>query len=261
LRRTRVQVPLISLSSASSLTRVPVPWLVRAVPDTRAQLEALFSALSPSSGQPTAVSIPALVPSGRAGRGTLQDLDVVTTRLGLRFGPVIEVEAPLGPASLDALDEQVPSRDRPIVVWLADDAARDALEQLVARGWTGEVLLPWQVSPHTGLRCLRVSLLDPRGADADTTEFVRAHRQAFGTDPDAAAAAAHDAAALLIEAVRQVGTDRTAIRAWLADSVTQLGPTGPMQFDATGNRVAAWSVPDARARVSLEPTRTTAPGN
>jgi branched-chain amino acid transport system substrate-binding protein len=256
---TRSQVPTVSLSSASALTRVPVPWLVRAVPDERAQLEALLDALPADTVGSTPRTVAALVPAGRAGRGIRHDLEVVAARRALRVDPLVAVEGAPDRAALDALAAR---GEGPLLVWLDGEAASLALDALAGRGWRGPVLLPWDASSPCGLDARAVSLLPPDGGDGPAAAFARAYRARFGAAPDASAAAAHDATALLVEALRRAGTDRTAVRDWLLDAHARPGATGTIRFDASGNRVARWDVASAAPRDT--PTtidQDTTPGN
>jgi branched-chain amino acid transport system substrate-binding protein len=63
------------------------------------------------------------------------------------------------------------------------------------------------------------------------TEFYRI----YGYKPGAAAAYAYDGARIIIEAIRNAGTDREKIQAYLA-GIKFKGVTGEISFDAKGNR-------------------------
>jgi branched-chain amino acid transport system substrate-binding protein len=57
----------------------------------------------------------------------------------------------------------------------------------------------------------------------------------YGYKPGAAAAYAYDGARILIEAVRNTGTDRENIQSYLS-GIKFKGVTGEISFDAKGNR-------------------------
>lgn len=70
--------------------------------------------------------------------------------------------------------------------------------------------------------------------------FVAAYRAAYGEDPDGNAALAYDAVQVLVAGIREVGSDRTALRDWLAarrDRGAVTGVTGTIAFDAAGDPV------------------------
>ena len=77
-----------------------------------------------------------------------------------------------------------------------------------------------------------VPAIDPEGAAAG---FGARYRRLFGADPDQTAALAHDAALLLVRAVRQA--DPTASPRPLTAGEPFRGATGLLAFDSHGNRV------------------------
>lgn len=79
---------------------------------------------------------------------------------------------------------------------------------------------------------------DPR---PEVRSFVDAFRRKFGTTPDDKAALGYDATRLLVRAIAAVGTDREAVRSYLAsltDSTAYQGVTGNIRFEATGDPAA-----------------------
>jgi branched-chain amino acid transport system substrate-binding protein len=71
-------------------------------------------------------------------------------------------------------------------------------------------------------------------------QFVAAYRARYDVDPDANGALAYDAVFLLASAVREVGTDRAAIREWLAARTPErafVGVTGSIAFLPSGDPV------------------------
>ena len=74
---------------------------------------------------------------------------------------------------------------------------------------------------------------------AATQRFVAAYRERYGTAPDAYAALTYDALYLVVQAVREAGTDRTAIRDYIAqvggDEAAYEGVTGRIAFDQNGD--------------------------
>lgn len=72
-----------------------------------------------------------------------------------------------------------------------------------------------------------------------TQTFVAAYRERYGDAPDAYAALTYDALHVVVQAVREVGTSRTAIRDYIAQVGTERpahnGVTGRIAFDANGD--------------------------
>lgn len=78
---------------------------------------------------------------------------------------------------------------------------------------------------------------DPR---PEAQRFVRAYRDRFGIEPDGNAALAYDATMLVASAIAAVGTDRQAIRDYLAglnENTAYNGVTGRIHFHETGDPV------------------------
>lgn len=102
-------------------------------------------------------------------------------------------------------------------------------------GWTGVVADPTAAEgAYVGAP---FTPLDPR---PEAQRFVDAFRTRFGAEPDGNAALAYDAVQLLAAGVRAVGTDRRALRDWLAARTpTQpfAGVTGAIAFQADGDPV------------------------
>lgn len=72
-----------------------------------------------------------------------------------------------------------------------------------------------------------------------TQTFVAAYRERYGAAPDAYAALTYDALHVVVAAVREVGTDRTAIRDYIAQvgraREPHVGVTGRIAFDENGD--------------------------
>ena len=83
-----------------------------------------------------------------------------------------------------------------------------------------------------------VTLVVP-GEAAAASAFQQAYEAAYGTAPHPAAAYAYDGTRAVLEATRSAGLDRSAIRDTLAGLVLPDGATGPVAFDAQGNRQGA----------------------
>lgn len=110
-----------------------------------------------------------------------------------------------------------------------------AVDFLGGDGWTGVVADP--VAAEGAYVGAPFTPLDPR---PEAQRFVDAYRTRFHAEPDGNAALAYDAVQLLAAAVRAVGTDRTRIRAWLADRTTERafpGVTGAIAFLPSGDPI------------------------
>ncbi|MFQ5655510.1 MAG: ABC transporter substrate-binding protein [Planctomycetota bacterium] len=231
----RAHAPLVSLSGASALTRVPVPWLARVVPDDRAQIGALIEALPPEASRGP---IPALVPAGRDGEAVRSDLAAVAEGREADLAPVIAVgELCRG---LSTGGESLGKG--PVLVWLGRGAAWKVLRIAAEQAWAGPLLLPREVLDGVSVLppglppCLTVRLFEGGAGRGEGARFARAYRRRHGVQPDEAAACAFDAASILVEAISHAGASRAGIRGRLSAMGARHGVTGPIRLDGTGNR-------------------------
>lgn len=155
------------------------------------------------------------------------------------------------PIAADGSDAEVhiawAAQRRPDLVFVAGTERsgiallREARRQLLGAeflggdGWTGVVEDP--IAAEGALVGAPFTPLDPR---PEAQRFVEAFRARFQTDPDGNAALAYDAVQVVVAGIRAVGTDREALRDWLAGRTAQAsvpGVTGPLAFHATGDPV------------------------
>ena len=241
----RCQVPVVSLSETSTLTRIPMPWLFRMVPDARQQITALLASID----LPPGGSLAAVVPAGRAGRTLRSDLEALARELSVSFRPLIAVD-PTDPKDQAQPDWAEIARlpAGPLLVLLDPDSTRQVLRRLQQTHFQGPVLVPAgrlddlfesELAAEIALQTIR--LFDPTSSGASA--FREAYRMEYGQEPDDAAACAYDATRLLIHAIQKAGPERSSIRDWLAHNRHEPGLTGEIAFDGTGNRTLAPQTP------------------
>jgi branched-chain amino acid transport system substrate-binding protein len=119
-----------------------------------------------------------------------------------------------------------------IALMRAARARNYAVDFMGADGWTPLVEEPAAEGAWIGAP---FSPLDPR---PEAQKFVAAYRAKYGTMPDGNAALAYDATYLLARAIAEAGSDRKAIRDWLASmSEPYAGVTGPIRFGPNGDPI------------------------
>lgn len=136
------------------------------------------------------------------------------------------------------------ARNQPDLVFVAGTDAsgvvllREARRQnltmdfMGADGWTPLVSEPAAEGTWIGAP---FSPLDPR---PEAQKFVNAFRAKYGELPDGNAALAYDATKLLARAIGEAGTDREAVRNWLAGLTANTafsGATGAIRFGDNGD--------------------------
>jgi branched-chain amino acid transport system substrate-binding protein len=132
---------------------------------------------------------------------------------------------------------------------------REALRQRLAAdfmggdGWVGVTLDT--AASEGAIVGTPFTTTDPR---PQARQFVEAFRRKFNREPDANAALAYDAAMTIGSAIEAVGTDRAAIREWIAGIGARKpleGVTGSIAFQKTGDRVGRGMVMTRARRGSL----------
>ena len=230
----RTAVPVISLSADSSVTRTGVPWMVRIVPRTVEEAATLFTGLH--AGRWTAV-----IPDERAGREAARDLNEAATNSGCIIEESIEVapsftnEARLGKKILA-------KHPGAVLLWLDPARAGRLAKALRAAGFAGTLAGPGRLRSADFAKTAgdaMEGLIVPgpileKDAVTAFQNFTRDFRGRFGREPDATAAAACDAATLLIHVLRQTGS-RPAHEAFPI-GFSLAGASGILSFDSQGNR-------------------------
>lgn len=236
----RMQVPVASLCPDASVTEAGVPWAVRVVARTDQQALALLAALRPAS--PGAWW--ALVAPDRPGRAARRDLAKAARSAGAP--PFRFLEAGADPAG--AARQVAAARPGGVLVWLAPAQAGVAAAALRGAGYRGCVAGPCSIdAPQfvaaAGAAADGVMVAeyegDP-GSRARAQRFEERFTARFGERPGYGAAAAYDAAQVLIENLRRAG-DTPAYRRF-PPQVPTAGVTGELRFDASGNRTGTLRV-------------------
>jgi len=87
-------------------------------------------------------------------------------------------------------------------------------------------------------------------SSAKKQAFEKSYQRAYGAYPGQAAFYAYDAACLVIETIRLHGTDREDLIRVLPNASTE-GVTGPIRFDAKGNRTTKLKLVQANSNPSM----------
>jgi ABC-type branched-subunit amino acid transport system substrate-binding protein len=233
----RTGVPVASLCPDASVTRTALTWMVRVVPSNMDEAHAIFQRCAKSRWL-------AFVPAGRAGREAANDLKGAAGKRRVIAKSVETAEPVPDAAAVRALLSSV--HPDGVLLWLDPVPAGRLARSLRAAGFAGTIAGPLRLASSAfaaeagaAAEGLFVpGLAAPR--DGARSAFERTYRVLFGTDPDAPAAFAHDAAALLIGVVRKSGA--AGARGAFPLSKPVRGASGLLTFDSRGNRVVALEV-------------------
>jgi len=230
----RTAIPVISLCADASVSQTGVPWMLRIVPRTVEEANALFAGIHASHWT-------ALIPGGRAGREAARDLRAAATNSLCSLEKSLEVNPSFTNAT--RLAQQI-LRQRPdaVLLWLDPATAGRLAKALRTAGFAGTLAGPGRLrsalfaaaagDDMEGL-IVAAPVLDPDAATAWRL-FSDAFRLRFGREADATSAASYDASRLLIHILRQIG-DHPAQEAFPI-SFCLAGASGNLAFDSQGNR-------------------------
>jgi branched-chain amino acid transport system substrate-binding protein len=257
----RTRVPVASVCSDSSVTEAGVPWAVRVVPRTDREAGALFAVAQRPAHSP--LHWWAVVPAGRPGRAVRRDLETAARFTATQLDRIVDGGEPK--TDLDALVHAiVAAAPDGLLLWLPPSRAGTAAAALRAAGYRGCLAGPSPLdSPAfvaaAGAAATGVLVAEFRadaGLRARAEQFERRFRQRYDAKPDFSAAAAHDAARVLIEALRRAGNG--AGHREFPFALPTNGVTGVLHFDDLGNRTDALQVLTCQEGrfVPISPTET-----
>lgn len=246
----RTRIPTASLCSDTSVTGARIPWVLRLVPDNVQEARALFAGARAADGQPVR-HWAALVPEGRAGREAAQDLAAAARAAGCELDPVRSVAAHPTHAAL-TLERLTRSGPAGVLVWLDAAAAGRWVRAIRAAGFCGVLAGPGRLAGPSflhgagaaaeGFYATRPEL--PVAGRPRADAFAAAFAARYGVEPDPLALAAADAVRVLATVLREAG-ERPAF-AFMPPRGPLEGLTGPIEFDAVGNRRLSLEVVVAR---------------
>lgn len=237
----RTRIPVVTLCSDSSVSGSGIPWVVRMVPRSDLEAEAIFQGIT-NAAAAKRIRWAALVPDGREGREAAKDLRKAAEKVGVSLRD---------PVSLSAKEEQwrmevrklLASPPEGILLWM--DAA-----------WTGKMARHLREGGFKGLlagpsRLRSIAFIEeagpaaegciiPRmvGAETNSTlgkSFGNLYQKQFGSEPDFMATASADAAIFLGQLLR-AGGEQPPYRAFPLKQEF-MGVSGKLIFDKDGNRL------------------------
>jgi ABC-type branched-subunit amino acid transport system substrate-binding protein len=238
----RTAVPVVSLCPDTSVTRASIPWMVRVVPSTFDEARALFEGAAASRWL-------VFVPTGRAGREASRDVSAAAAATAVAAGKgsierSVETDGRVNGAALrDLLSAAHPDA---VLVWLDPVPAGRLARSLRAAGFAGPLAGPMRLaSPAfvaeagSSAEGFVVPVIASEG-NGVMAAFESRYRRRFGAAPGPAAAVAHDAAALLFDAMRRKGAEGARRAFPPAERIR--GATGILAFDRNGNRLVTLQV-------------------
>jgi branched-chain amino acid transport system substrate-binding protein len=228
----KIGIPVLTLSSDATTTRINIPWIFRLGPSDTDQAKLIAADIYQRRNLRRALLIAEDDHDGRVGAEEFS-----------RAANLLHAAAPervdFNPATSDlaALANTLKSKlPDAIVVWTGAEAAATVLSVLRQAAPSAVIYLcskAAQLLPQLSQPWFSASLVLPT-TDRASNFAVRYRRQA-GLEPTVAARAIYDAVRLLSAAVRSAGPNRARVRDYLASGVTYSGLSGAFSFDKAGN--------------------------
>jgi ABC-type branched-subunit amino acid transport system substrate-binding protein len=241
----RTRVPVASVCSDTSVTEAGVPWAVRVVPRTDQEAEALFAATRRPDGAP--LHWWAVVPAGRSGKTIRRDLGTAARAATTRLDQIVEGGEPKteGTALARAIVDAAPDG---VLIWLPPEQAGTMVAALRTAGFGGRMAGPGTLDSPSFIAkagaaangVLVTAFRTEVALRARRERFERQYHLKYDARPDASAAAACDAARVLIGTLRRAAAGEGYSRFPL--TVPTAGVTGNLHFDNSGNRTDALQV-------------------
>ncbi|HEY5914205.1 MAG TPA: ABC transporter substrate-binding protein [Verrucomicrobiae bacterium] len=233
----RTAVPVVSLCPDSSVSRAGVPWFARLVPRTVDEARVLFSNFNSAPVQIGRWA--AFVPPGRPGRETANDLKEAAVLARTSLGPIIEITFSNREAAVAVV---MKTNAQAVLVWLDPKPAAECVKSLRGASFPGPIAGPIRL--HTPEFVANAGnsldgfflpgLLLGEASQERFQAFQTVFRLQFKREPDISAAFSFDAAALLIQTIRN--TEPEALIRSLPSDLAFPGVSGILAFDANGNR-------------------------
>ncbi len=246
----KIETPMLNTAGTDpTLTEHNIPWLVRTRPDDRQTCYALAKRVIQTDCHERVAVFRANDRYARAGIAQFND-----AARRLKHPVVLEERFESNDATWDAQIARIRGvAPDAIVVWGRSATAGRAVKALRAAGLTQPVYGPERLADDAFLRAAGDAAdgvvctypFDPRAVGAAWTSFAERYRARFGREADPVAGYAYDGTRYLLQAIREAGPDRAAIRDRLFACGSYDGVTGPARFDASHNDV----VPSVFGRV------------
>ncbi len=228
----KIDIPIVTLSSDATTTRINIPWIFRLGPSDADQAKLIAADIYQRRNLRNVFLIAEDDHDGRV--GSEEFVRAVNSLAAaapehLDFNPATSDLASLA----NTLKSKLPDA---IVLWTGPEAAATLLSVLHEAAPSAVIYLgskAGQFSPQSSQPWFSASLISPTAGRA--SDFAVRYRQQTGLEPPVGAREIYDAVRLLAAAVRTAGPNRARVRDYLASGVTYSGVSGAFSFDKAGN--------------------------
>lgn len=240
----KMGVPILTLSGASMLTKMNMPWIFRLAPSDAMQARAMVRRMDRAGGPHRVLLVSESDVDGRAGRHAFQaairgsGTPIAATEVSFEPQRLLQTAA-----GLRSLLQR--TRPRELVLWAQPEAAAALL-----RAWRLAPVHPVVYLPQlaaqpgeglnfgrdaAGLQSARIYTPAARVAGAAYSRFVHRFRLASGFAPGPTEAEAYIAVRMVAQAITLAGANRARVRDRLVHGRFARLPTWGVHFDAQGS--------------------------
>jgi branched-chain amino acid transport system substrate-binding protein len=228
----KIGIPILTLSSDATTTRINIPWIFRLGPSDSDQAQLIAAYIYQQRNLPKVLLIAEDDHDGRVGAEEF-------LRAANAFHAAPPERVDFNPATSDLAslaDELKSKRPDAVVLWAGPEATAVLLPVLHQAAPSAVIYLcskAAQLPSHSPQPWFTASLVSP--TTDRTLNFTERYGQETGLEPTAAAKEIYDAVRLLAAAVRTAGPNRARVRDYLASGTTYSGVSGALSFDKAGN--------------------------
>jgi branched-chain amino acid transport system substrate-binding protein len=230
----KIGIPILTLSSDATTTRINIPWIFRLGPSDADQGSMLAAEILQKRAFKKVLLI---VEAGHDGRVGAEEF--LTAAEPYHAAVLDRVEFnPASPAP-ESIAEIVKAKgSEAVVLWTGPEAAAELVSVLKIAVPTVSrylCLKAAQFSSSPGAANAVIPISASGEPVAPRAEFSQRYYDRVGTEPSAAAQELYDALRLIATAIRTAGPNRARVRDYLASGYNYAGITGPISFDPAGN--------------------------
>ncbi len=232
----KVGIPVVTLSSDPTTTRINIPWIFRAGPSDAEQAKVLAERIY---GENKIRSVMLITETGHDGRIGGEEFRKAVNSLNSVVPHIVEVSSE-DSSSLTALSQELTSsKPDAMVLWTGSGFAKQLFPlirhlapstpiYLCQKAAESFVLSNPNAKGQDGL----MFVMGPEGGDG---EFIAEYREKTGEAPGIAAQQVNKAIRTIASAVRRTGTNRARLRDRLAAATIDESTAKILAFDLAGN--------------------------
>jgi branched-chain amino acid transport system substrate-binding protein len=229
----KIGIPILTLSSDATTTRINIPWIFRLGPSDADQAFLLAADIFQKRAFKKVLLIVEASHDGRVGAEEF-------LKAAERYNPAVldRVEYDPAASASEPIAGIVKAKgSEAVVLWTGPEVSEGLQSVLRTAVPTVPLYLCRKASQfRSSPDAADATPIDTPGEPAARhPEFSKRYHDRVGTEPSAAAQELYDAVRLIATAIRTAGSNRARVRDYLASGHTYYGITGPISFDPAGN--------------------------